>query len=80
MVSVFSWNDVDVHATFNCDLGLKLNFSQGRKRLFLHLVVPVSFHDLDVQHNFCFDHDLFADSGQGHTQHQISLNFRARGT
>ena len=28
----------------------------------------------------CFYHDLFADSGQGHTQYQISLNFGTQGT
>ena len=34
----------------------------------------------DVQHTLCLDHDLFADTSQGHTQHRISLNFRAQVT
>ena len=33
----------------------------------------------DVQDTFCYDHDPFNHFGQGHTQHQILLNFRECG-
>ena len=58
----------------HCRCATHLSFST-------YLGVPVSCTIIaDVQHTLCFDHDLFADSCQGHTQHQISLNFRSQGT
>ena len=44
-------------------------------------LIPVSCIIIaDVQHTFCFDHNLFEDSSQSHTQHQISLNFKVQGS
>ena len=47
---------------------------------YFHIFCASQLNDHCRCATFCFDHDHFADSGQGHIQQQISLNFRARGT